>query len=777
MITKNFRVKTPFDKEIFILMVIVMISTVFSKYQSYSVERFVGFSLYILSFYILFDFSINGKFSEHIIDALLLTFGFISIVGVWKAVLWVRIFNDNPVSTGIDVPLLLRGIPRLNILSDPNTLSVSILLLFPVGIYWFQKKSSLMWKILLSIIGFCTFIVFIFARSRGALIGLAFVMLAYILMEGKHIFGFIQGNMFKKSLAIFIILLIAMVFGYVIVERGFTFQNSLTGRIEAWKVAFIVIKENPIFGSGMGSYGTEFLKHRNPLIKTEVLPHPHNELLTIGTQMGLLGILGFCIFGLKYIRVIRGKNQIKNNQLSKASFLGLSGFLGHSFVDSFSDRPIIVILVIFLVLMTIPNDKKIEFKNNVYGFPIIVIFAIFIGILNWRISWKLKPYYQTRMEVEKGNLVEALGHIEEAIKRDPKNPYYYRVEAILKGQIICNQETYLKGKSSSREISRNIYRGWSSDHAVAAAVFAIEGYNKKALNEMKAAVNYHPLNASFHCQLGKYYQKENNFKEALIEYETCLSINPWLVASPFWENDSFRSQSFQNIIKNTESRIKELSLLDKEQSMVNLCKYYLALGNFEKFEGCLNEYDKDLSEDVKHILKISSLFHQDEYEDAFQLIKQTLPSKPRSGGLWNMIARIYMNDNEPGKARDALQMSLFINNRNPETYYIYGRLEEKNDEQEQAIKYYKEAIRFAEVNDDGNFSFRVARRYPIVYDNNSCIDLLTTYDKFMGPALALARLLDDTNCDQIKLLYRDILEINPSYEEINSSYKNMGCEQ
>lgn len=777
IITKNYRFETPFDKEIIILLLIVLLSTIFSKYQSYSIERFVGFCVYVLLFYILFDFCINGDLSEHIIDAVILSFGFITFVGVWIIFLWVNIFYGNPVTTGIDISLLLHGIPRLSILSDPNTLSVSILLLFPLGIYWYQKKSSLIWKILLPIIGICTLLVFIFSRSRGALIGLAFMMLAFIIVERRFIFGFLRGDIYKISVAVFLILLTVLVFGYVIVERGFSFQNSLTGRIEAWKVAMKVIQENPILGSGMGSFGTEFLRLRNPLNKTEVLPHPHNELLTIGTQLGLLGILGFSILGVKYIRFITDTDKIVDKELSKACFLGMFGFMGHSLVDSFSDRPIIVILVIFLVVLTISIDKELELKSNVHGIPIIFIFIVFIGMLSWRIIWKLEPYYQARTEVEKGNFIEALGHIGEAIKRDPKNPYYYRVEAILKSQIICNQDFFIPGKSHGHDISQNIFRGWSPDHAVAAAVLANEGYDQKALSEMKKAVNYHPLNGSYHCQLGQYHQRVNNFKAALIEYETCLSLDPGLIESPFWKNDSFRSQSFYEIISNTEMRIKESKLLSDENSFINLCKFYLTTGNIEKFEGCLYKYDKELSGVTKDILKIKSLYLQNEYDDALHLIEQTLPSKPRSGGMWNMIARIYMNNNNWQKAGEALQISLFINNRNPETHYIFGRLEEINGEQLKAIKSYKEAIRNAEINNDGNFSFRVARRYPIVYNNNSCINLITTYDKFMNPALALASLLDDAHCDQITLIYSDILETNSFYEELISIYKNMNCKQ
>ena len=777
IITKNYRFETPFDKEIIILLLIVLLSTIFSKYQSYSMERFVGFCVYVLFFYILFDFCINGDLSEHIIDAVILSFGFITFVGVWVIFLWVNIFYGNPVTTGIDISLLLHGIPRLSILSDPNTLSVSILLLFPLGIYWYQKKSSLIWKILLIIIGLCTLLVFIFSRSRGALIGLAFMMLAFILWERRRIFSFIRGDLLKISGAVLIILLTAMVFGYVIVERGFSFQNSLTGRVEAWKVAMKVIQENPILGSGMGSFGTEFLRLRNPLNKIDVLPHPHNELLTIGTQFGLLGILGFCYLGFKYISFIKGSNKITDNHLSKACLLGIYGFMGHSLVDSFSDRPIIVILVILLVVLTIPIEDEFQIKNNLRGIPIIIICSVFIGMLSWRIIWKLEPYYQARTEVEKGNLIEALGHIGEAIKRDPENPYYFRVEAILKSQIICNQDFFIPGKSHGHDISQNIFRGWSPDHAVAAAVLADEGYDQKALSEMREAVNYHPLNGSYHCQLGQYHQMVNNFKAALIEYETCLSLNPGLIESPFWKNDSFRSQSFHKIISNTEMRLNDSKLLSEENSLINLCKLYLTLEDYEKFESCINKYNKEYYGIIKDILLIDSLYRQAEYDDALQLIKQTMPSKPRSGGLWNMIARIYMNRDDWENAREALQISLFINNRNPEAHYIFGRLEEKNDEQLNAINHYKEAIRKAEINDDGNLSFRVARRYPIVYRNNSCINLLTTYDKFMNPALALASLLDDTHCDQNSLIHSDILETNSSYEELISIYENMDCEQ
>jgi len=77
-------------------------------------------------------------------------------------------------------------------------------------------------------------------------------------------------------------------------------HNSSTGiRLDIWKVMLTTIKENPIFGVGIGGFKDELNRHiQNGVINTSigVQPHSHNQYIEISVYSGILGlILNICM--------------------------------------------------------------------------------------------------------------------------------------------------------------------------------------------------------------------------------------------------------------------------------------------------------------------------------------------------------------------------------------------------------------------------------------------------------------------------------------------------
>ena len=63
-------------------------------------------------------------------------------------------------------------------------------------------------------------------------------------------------------------------------------------RLEFYKNAFILIKQNPFFGGGTGSFENEYrlLAETQKTVSTYV-PNPHNEFLLTGQELGFVGLL------------------------------------------------------------------------------------------------------------------------------------------------------------------------------------------------------------------------------------------------------------------------------------------------------------------------------------------------------------------------------------------------------------------------------------------------------------------------------------------------------
>ncbi|WP_333654521.1 O-antigen ligase family protein [Dissulfurispira sp.] len=99
--------------------------------------------------------------------------------------------------------------------------------------------------------------------------------------------------------------------GFAIDENNFTAYDILIGkvlkslsddpRLNFWQVAFKNIKEQPLSGGG---FGREAFKLLNPeYAKTHAYAwHAHNMLLNKGVQMGIPGILAFCLLFVAALR-------------------------------------------------------------------------------------------------------------------------------------------------------------------------------------------------------------------------------------------------------------------------------------------------------------------------------------------------------------------------------------------------------------------------------------------------------------------------------------------
>lgn len=86
------------------------------------------------------------------------------------------------------------------------------------------------------------------------------------------------------------------------IKGGEAGGHSVVQRIQFWKAAIGIIKENPLIGIGTGDVKEEFLKQydkMNSPLKKEFRKPAHNQYLTMTVAFGVLGLCWF-IFSLIY---------------------------------------------------------------------------------------------------------------------------------------------------------------------------------------------------------------------------------------------------------------------------------------------------------------------------------------------------------------------------------------------------------------------------------------------------------------------------------------------
>lgn len=255
-----------------------------------------------------------------------------------------------------------------------------IMALFPlIALIVFRYPSKLFKSLLVVSAGFGLFACFL-AQSRGALLSIPVLALVYGM--------YLHRNGHSKLLVA--ILLLGAVSIAVIsqqprmqrtvdsVERYFSGDSKtpLGARFDMYKVAISLIKEKPIFGHGLGSYGPKASKIRDstPGMNREVgmWNNPHNEILLVMVEKGVLGLstllLVFWAPAYFFWGALRRSDKYGNNAVVK--FYSLSG-MGLLIVYSVAGQSVALfqhdVFNHFFVLMVILFASQIRSHEHYLG--------------------------------------------------------------------------------------------------------------------------------------------------------------------------------------------------------------------------------------------------------------------------------------------------------------------------------------------------------------------------------------------------------------------------
>jgi len=129
-------------------------------------------------------------------------------------------------------------------------------------------------------------------RSKGAMIGLFFAVTAFIVLQ-------LIGNWLKvhKRVILLVCILLAIVGVGAIAWYGLSHGtlpggSSMLVRWQYWHASAKMYADHPLTGVGPGNFGDYYTRYK-PAAASESVADPHNFPLSILTQYGPLGLLGF----------------------------------------------------------------------------------------------------------------------------------------------------------------------------------------------------------------------------------------------------------------------------------------------------------------------------------------------------------------------------------------------------------------------------------------------------------------------------------------------------
>jgi O-antigen ligase len=200
-----------------------------------------------------------------------------------------------------------------SIVGGPNELAGLLLALFPLTIALLRCTRNLLAQVLLVAAGSVSLAAISLTGSRIAMIGLLAIAVYYVL-GSKH-------QLLTCVACVILGLLIWTNLPAVYKERYLTVESYAQGgqldasnelRLEIWRAGGRIFAHSPIVGVGAGQFSTAFgLMYLNG--RHAAWMNPHNLLIQVACELGVLGLAAFCYFFREIVVGIRFVLRRKNN--------------------------------------------------------------------------------------------------------------------------------------------------------------------------------------------------------------------------------------------------------------------------------------------------------------------------------------------------------------------------------------------------------------------------------------------------------------------------------
>jgi tetratricopeptide (TPR) repeat protein len=401
-------------------------------------------------------------------------------------------------------------------------------------------------------------------QSRGIWISIIFtVLLAIYIIIKFNLLKIFQEN--KKWLTLLLITFLVITIIYstdnplnksaiTVPQRAIsTFDEqdpSINTRFLIWNTTFEMIKDKPIFGSGIGTfkmnyldYQAEFLKNNPYYIKySGKAGEAHNEYLQMWVELGIVGLGIFIGIILMFYSLIIDYLKKNDNDKEKIIILGLvlgiTCFLIHCLFTFPLHVPALGVTFFALLGLTVMyirktnlpkidsgnRPKELKLKNKGLKITLTILVLIF---MIWAINLiAVRPYIAEiqyfngmRHNVD-GNYREALPYFEQAVSLYPYNgrilhalgTTYYNLGILNKAEEVLQRTTRYR-------IDANTFYNLG-------LVYSRAGLFSKAEEKFQYATYLIPKFTKAYYDLGYLYFTQGKYDDTIQQWNKILEIEP-----------------------------------------------------------------------------------------------------------------------------------------------------------------------------------------------------------------------------------------------------------
>ena len=576
----NFRVNQEMILKLFIIVLIVfwvikLLSVEGITWNKNKLNLPICFFILILSFSLMISNSIKVSFGDYLIliSYIILYFIVINVINQKDEFdSFIKIFFITSFLVSIYALIQYYGLDPYfyelgqitSTIGQKNWISNYLAIIFPVIFSYFllqkERKNKLIYYLLLSIL-YATLMI---CQSRGIWISISITLIIaiYIIIKFKF-YEIFKRN--KKWLFLLLITFLVVTIIYstdnplnksaiTVTERAvstFDIQgSSLNARLLMWRTTFEMIKDRPMFGSGIGTFKMNYLDYQADFLRINPdyikysgkAAEAHNEYLQMGAELGIVGlgiflsiIFVFYSLALKYL-----KNKYNNQDkiIVFGLLTGITSFLIHCLFTFPYHVPILgstffIFLGLSVVYINGFNLKEVDRKNiirikintnqMIKNIIIILMLPLAVFLIG---TFVVKPYsaeihyFKGTKYFEKEKYNDALKDFKYAVWLDPSNgrilhalgSTYYHLDIQDEAQKVLERTKYYFN-------DRNIYRNLGLSYAQS-------GNYQEAEKEFKHAIYLDPKFTKAYIDLAYLYAKQEEYDKAIIEWNKVLEIEP-----------------------------------------------------------------------------------------------------------------------------------------------------------------------------------------------------------------------------------------------------------
>jgi len=527
------------------------------------------------------------------------------------------------------------------------------------------------------LIFFCTIIMagaLFMTMSRGGMFcfGAALLFMVGLALTRRSIRG--KGWIISLTL-IFVILAIAWLGATPVIERILSIKAEVTsryfgGRLPIWQGAVNIIRNYPLFGTGLGTFNYIFPKYQSAQIIAGRYVHAHSDILELISEIGIPFFLLMVGYGLLIVVYLFRRFYARHNAWVTGLSIGIFGSLTSIFLHSFTDFNLhipanAILLTIVLSLLIVILNYKPAPQRSVSGaakyisvasgtrYSLCVLASIFtLAFIIISVCSAFADYYATHSTIV---------DLKRALIFDPTNAtYHYELGKLYAKQDKIDAISIYKRAVELNPTNSRYHQSlaWAYGHLEpGSSNEALEpGLVIKSHEHFQTAIDLEPNNPYRHRAYAIWlfnHPTEENFKRGVVEYKKAAELEPELTTEAI--------ESYYRMTGNYDLLSKIIP--DTVEGHLALRNYFLENGSKEKALGEENVILSKLTAEIGA--------NEDNKE------------------IYEKAGRIYLDLGKPDESIKACHKAIELGSTDFWTYYWLAASYGKAQKLELAIEYFK----------------------------------------------------------------------------------------